>query len=55
MKGKGDCGKAGKHSHSMKGVIDGIYSMKGENYLSPNQKTMNFWGTELNNKKGGKN
>lgn len=39
------CGNKGKHSHSMREVISGIYRLKGENYLDPNNKEMGrgFW------------
>lgn len=49
-----DCGCG--CSHKMRDVIKGIYEMKGENYLSPKNKTMasGFWSAGQP-KKGGKN
>ena len=48
-----DCGCG---SHSMRDVITGIYKMKGENYLSPHNKTMakGFWSAGQPDSKGGK-
>ena len=50
-----ECGHTGKH-HGMRDVITNIYEMKGENYLSPTNKTMaeGFWSAGQP-KKGGKN
>ena len=43
--GKCGCGKNGYHKHTMKDVINGVYQLKGENYLDPNNKEMGrgFW------------
>jgi hypothetical protein len=40
----------------MRDVITGIYELKGENYLSPNNKTMasGFWSAGQPHSKGGK-
>lgn len=51
--GKCGCGKDGYHKHSMKEVINGVYQLKGENYLDPRNKVMSegFWSAGQPKKK----